>query len=165
MNYELTERMVEYRPEHERLLYSLGLAGSAFKKVYFDPNMDRRQQSIYRLKMLSFPYGASHIESAERVTHVMRKTKNELKKLQANGFYVDIELGEPQPYHTDIEERKAEEGGYSITDDDRYAIYEIHADLVIDDVDDSEDEIAKPLCGYNRAWHQPCACDTQELEP
>ncbi len=144
MNYELTERMVEYRPEHERLLYSLGLAGSAFKKVYFDPNMDRQTAIYIPAEDVIVPYGASHIESAERVTHVMRKTKNELKKLQASGFYVDIELGEPQPYHTDIEERKAEEGGYSITDDDRYAIYEIHADLVIDDVDDSEDEIAKP---------------------
>ena len=144
MNYELTERMVEYRPEHERLLYSLGLAGSAFKKVYFDPNMDRQTAIYIPAEDVIVPYGASHIESAERVTHVMRKTKNELKKLQANGFYADIDLGEPQPYHTDIEERKAEEGGYSITDDDRYAIYEIHADLVIDDVDDSEDEIAKP---------------------
>jgi len=144
MNYELTERMVEYRPEHERLLYSLGLAGSAFKKVYFDPNMDRQTAIYIPAEDVIVPYGASHIESAERVTHVMRKTKNELKKLQANGFYADIDLGEPQPYHTDIEERKAEEGGYSITDDDRYAIYEIHADLVIDDVDDSEDDIAKP---------------------
>ena len=144
MNYELTERMVEYRPEHERLLYSLGLAGSAFKKVYFDPNMDRQTAIYIPAEDVIIPYGASHIESAERVTHVMRKTKNELKKLQANGFYADIDLGEPQPYHTDIEERKAEEGGYSITDDNRYAIYEIHADLVIDDVDDSEDDIAKP---------------------
>ena len=144
MNYELTERMVEYRPEHERLLYSLGLAGSAFKKVYFDPNMDRQTAIYIPAEDVIVPYGASHIESAERVTHVMRKTKNELKKLQANGFYADIDLGEPQPYHTDIEERKAEEGGYSITDDNRYAIYEIHADLVIDDVDDSEDDIAKP---------------------
>ena len=144
MNYELTERMVEYRPEHERLLYSLGLAGSAFKKVYFDPNIDRQTAVYIPAEDVIVPYGASHIESAERVTHVMRKTKNDLKKLQASGFYVDMELGEPQPYHTDIEERKAEEGGYSITDDDRYAIYEIHADLVIEGIDDSDDEIAKP---------------------
>ena len=90
------------------------------------------------------PYGASHVETAERVTHVMRRTKNELKKLQANGFYRDVELGDPQPYHSDIEKRKAEEGGYSLTDDYRYSVYEVHADLVIDGVDDSEDEIAKP---------------------
>ena len=144
MNYELTERMVEYRPEHERLLYSLGLAGSAFKKVYYDPNIGRQTAVYIPAEDVVVPYGASHIESAERVTHIMRKTKNELKKLQAGGFYRDVDLGEPQPYHTDIEERKAEEGGYSLTDDDRYSLYEIHADLVIDGIDDSEDEIAKP---------------------
>ena len=144
MNYELTERMVEYRPEHERLLYSLGLAGSAFKKVYYDPNIGRQTAVYIPAEDVVVPYGASHIESAERVTHIMRKTKNELKKLQAGGFYRDVDLGDPQPYHTDIEERKAEEGGYSLTDDDRYSLYEIHADLVIDGMDDSEDEIAKP---------------------
>ena len=144
MNYELTERMVEYRPEHERLLYSLGLAGSAFKKVYFDPNMGRQVALYIPAEDVIVPYGASNIESAERVTHIMRKTKNEIRKLQASGFYRDVDLGEPQPYHTDIEERKAEEGGYSITDDDRYAVYEVHADLVIAGVDEDEEEIAKP---------------------
>ena len=144
MNYELTERMVEYRPEHERLLYSLGLAGSAFKKVYFDPNIGRQTAVYIPAEDVVVPYGASHIETAERVTHIMRKTKNELKKLQAGGFYRDVELGEPQTYHTDIEERKAEEGGYSLTDDNRYSLYEIHADLVIEGIDDDEDEIAKP---------------------
>ena len=144
MNYELTERMVEYRPEHERLLYSLGLAGSAFKKVYFDPNINRQVALYVPAEDVVVPYGASTIESAERVTHVMRKTKNELRKLQAGGFYRDVDLGEPQAFHTDIEERKAEEGGYSLTDDDRYSLYEIHADLVIEGVDDDDDEIAKP---------------------
>jgi hypothetical protein len=144
MNYELTERMVEYRPEHERMLYSLGLAGSAFKKVYFDPNLGRQVAIYVPAEDVIVPYGASHIETAERVTHVMRKTKNELKKLQAMGFYKEVDLGDPQPFHTDIEKRKAEEGGYSITDDDRYAIYEVHADLLIDGIDDDEDEIAKP---------------------
>ena len=144
MNYELTENMVEYRPEHERLLYSLGLAGSAFKKVYYDPNMGRQMAVYIPAEDVIVPYGASHVETAERVTHVMRRTKNELKKLQANGFYRDVELGDPPPYHSDIEKRKAEEGGYSLTDDYRYSVYEVHADLVIDGVDDSEDEIAKP---------------------
>ena len=144
MNYELTERMVEYRPEHERMLYSLGLAGSAFKKVYFDPNIGRQTAIYIPAEDVIVPYGASHIESAERVTHIMRKTKNDLKKLQANEFYLDTDLGDPQPFRTDIEERKAEEGGYSITDDDRYTIYEVHADLVIEGFDDCEDEIAKP---------------------
>lgn len=82
MNYELTERMVEYRPEHERMLYSLGLAGSAFKKVYYDPNIERQVAVYIPAEDVIVPYGASHIESAERVTHIMRKTKNDLKKLQ-----------------------------------------------------------------------------------
>ena len=144
MNYELTERMVEYRPEHERMLYSLGLAGSAFKKVYFDPNLGRQVAIYIPAEDVIVPYGASHIESAERVSHIMRKTKNELKKLQSVGFYRDVELGEPQAYHTDIEEKKAEEGGFSTTDDDRFTVYEIHADLIIDGVDEDEEEIAKP---------------------
>jgi hypothetical protein len=144
MNYELTERMVEYRPEHERMLYSLGLAGSAFKKVYYDPNIERQVAVYIPAEDVIVPYGASHIESAERVTHIMRKTKNDLKKLQASGFYRDVDLDDPQPFHTDIEERKAEEGGYSVTDDDRYAVYEVHADLVIDELDEAEDEIARP---------------------
>jgi hypothetical protein len=144
MNYELTEHMVEYRAEHERMLYSLGLSGSAFKKVYFDPNLGRQVSVYIPAEDVIIPYGASHIETAERVTHVMRKTKNELKKLQVNEFYREIDLGEPQAFHTDIEKRKAEEGGYSITDDDRYTVYEVHADLVIEGIDDSDDEIAKP---------------------
>ena len=143
MNYELTERMVEYRPEHERMLYSLGLAGSAFKKVYFDPNMGRQAAIYISAEDVIVPYGASNIESAERVTHIMRKTKNDLKKLQAGGFYRDVDLGDPEAFHTDIEEKKAEEGGYSLTNDDRYAIYEIHADLLIEGIDD-DDGIARP---------------------
>jgi len=144
MNYQLTENMVEYRSEHERLLYNLGLAGSGFKKVYYDPNMGRQVAVFVPAEDVIVPYGASHIETAERVTHVMRKTKNELKKLQASGFYVDVDLGEPQAYHSDIEERKAEEGGYSLTNDNRYSIYEVHADIIIDGIDDSDDGIAKP---------------------
>ena len=144
MNYELTEVMVEYRPEHERMLYSLGLAGSAFKKVYFDSNLGRQVAVYIPAEDVIVPYGASHIETAERVTHVMRKTKNEVRKLQVSGFYRDVELGDPTPYHSDIEEKKAEDGGYSITDDDRYALYEVHADLIIEGVDEDEDDIAKP---------------------
>ena len=164
MNYELTERMVEYRPEHERLLYSLGLAGSAFKKVYFDPNLGRQVAVYIPAEDVIIPYGASNIETAERVTHVMRKTKNELKKLQVSGFYRDFDLGEPQPFHTDIEKAKAEEGGFSLTDDNRFAVYEVHADLIIEELDDSEDEIAKPyvvtiekgsgeILGIRRNWN------------
>ena len=143
MNYELTENMVEYRPEHERMLYSLGLAGSAFKKVYYDPNLGRQVALYISAEDVIVPYGASTIEFAERVTHVMRRSKNDIKKLQASGFYRELDLGDPTPYHSDIEEKKAEEGGYSLTDDDRYAVYEIHADLLIEGIDD-DDEIARP---------------------
>ena len=143
MNYEITERMVEYRSEHERMLYSLGLAGSAFKKVYFDPNMGRQVSIYIPAEDVIVPYGASHLETAERVTHVMRKTKNEMIKLQAGGFYREVELGEPQPYHSDIEEKKAEEGGFNLTDDNRYALYECHVEMNIPGVDD-EDDLPKP---------------------
>ena len=135
MNYELTDVMVEYRPEHERLLYSLGLAGSAFKKVYFDPSLGRQVAIFIPAEDMIVPYGASTLETAERVTHEMRKTKNELLKLQAAGFYRTVDLGDPQAFHTDVEEKKAREGGYTITDDDRYSLYEVHADLVIDELE------------------------------
>jgi hypothetical protein len=146
MNYELTEKMVEYRSEHERMLYSLGLAGSAFKKVYFDPNIGRQVSIYIPAEDVIVPYGASHIEAAERVTHVMRKTKNEIAKLQASGFYCQCDLGEPQTFFSDIEKKKAEEGGYELTNDDRYTLYEIHADLIIDGLDeeDGDVQIAKP---------------------
>jgi hypothetical protein len=148
MNYELTEVMVEYRPEHERLLYSLGLAGSAFKKVYFDPNMGRQTALYIPAEDVIVPYGASNIESAERVTHVMRKTKNEMVKLQAGGFYREVELGDPVSFFTDVEEAKAEQSGISLTSDDRYTVLEVHADLIIDGVDtegeDDDLQIAKP---------------------
>jgi hypothetical protein len=151
MNYELTEVMVEYRPEHERMLYSLGLAGSAFKKVYFDPNIGRQIALYIPAEDVIVPYGASNIESAERVTHVMRKTKNEIIKLQAAGFYKEVELGDPVSFFSDIEEAKAEQSGISLTSDDRYTILEVHADLIIDGIDGADEEgdsddlqIAKP---------------------
>ena len=151
MNYELTEIMAEYRPEHERLLYSLGLAGSAFKKVYFDPSLGRQVALYIPAEDVIVPYGASNLETAERVTHIMRKTKNELVKLQAAGFYRDIELSDPVSFFSDIEEAKAQQSGVSLTSDDRYTLLEIHADLIIDGVDGAEDEddsedlqVAKP---------------------
>jgi hypothetical protein len=148
MNYELTEVMVEYRPEHERMLYSLGLSGSAFKKVYFDPGLGRQVALYIPAEDVIVPYGASNIESAERVTHVMRKTKNEMIKLQAAGFYRDVELGDPMSFFSDVEEVKAEQSGVSLTSDDRYTLFEVHADLNIDGVDGADNEeslqVAKP---------------------
>ena len=143
MNYQLTERMVEYRSEHERMLYALGLAGSSFKKVYYDPRLGRQVSLYVNAEDVIVPYGESHIENAERVTHIMRKTKNEMNRLMTEGFYRDIELGEPVTFFTDIEKKKAEEGGYTLTNDNRYAVYEIHADLILPGIDD-EDGLAKP---------------------
>jgi len=140
MNYKLTEEMPEYRPEHERLLYSLGLAGSAFKKVYYDPALERQVAIFVTAEDLIVPYGASNLNMAERVTHVMRKTKNEMRKLQVSGFYRDIELGEPVFIQTDIEKHKADQQGYKVSDDDRYQILEIHADLDIEGYEDKDED-------------------------
>jgi len=129
MNYQLTEVMVEYRPEHEKMLWSLPLAGSAFKKVYFDPAKGRQVAVFIPAEDIVVPYGASNLESAERVTHVMRKTENEVKKLQEAGFYLDVDLGEPTHELDDIEKQKAEEQGMSALNDDRFRFLEMHVDL------------------------------------
>ena len=129
MNYQLTEVMTEYRPEHEKMLWSLPLAGSAFKKVYYDPSKGRQMAVFIPAEDIVVPYGARDLETAERVTHVMRKTPNELKRLQAAGFYIDEELGDPSNELDDIEKQKAEEQGMSAIQDDRYRILEMHVEL------------------------------------
>jgi hypothetical protein len=143
MNYQLTEVMSEYRPEHERMLFNLGLAGSAFKKVYYDPSLGRQTSVFIPAEDIIIPYGSSGARTAERVSHIMRKTKNDVKKLQVAGFYREVELGEPAQVHTDVEKKKADEQGYSLTDDDRYQIYEIQIDYNLPGYED-EDEIALP---------------------
>lgn len=143
MNYRLTEEMPEYRPEHERMLFNLGLIGSAFKKVYYDPSLGRQTSVYIPAEDVIIPYGASGARNAERVTHVMRKTENDIKKLQVAGFYVDVELGEPVGTHTDVEKKKAEEQGYNVNDDDRYQIYEVQIDYDLPGFED-EDGIALP---------------------
>ena len=136
MNYQLTEVMVEYRPEHEKLLWSLPLAGSAFKKVYYDPSKGRQVAMFIPAEDIVVPYGASNLESAERVTHVMRKTPNEMKKLQAAGFYMDVDLGEPSNEIDEIEKQKAEEMGLSATQDNRFRVLEMHVDLDLEGFED-----------------------------
>ena len=164
MNFQLTEVMQEYRPEHERLLYNLGLAGAAFKKVYFDPSLNRQVAMFIPAEDVIIPYGASSAQTAERLTHVMRKTKNEVKKLQVAGFYIDADLGEPVAIHTDVEKKKAEDQGYSLTDDDRFQILEIHVDYDLPGYED-EDGIARPyiitiergtttILGIRRNWEE-----------
>ena len=171
MNYQLTEVMTEYRPEHERLLYSLGLSGAAFKKVYYDPAQGRQTAIFLPAEDMVMPYGASNIYNAERVTHVMRKTENEVRKLQVAGFYRDIDLGDPVHIFSDVEKKKAEEQGYSLTDDDRYQLLEIHADFDLPGYED-EDGIALPyvitiergtqeVLSIRRNWNQD---DKQRLK-
>jgi len=139
MNYQLTEVMVEYRPEHERMLWGLGLAGNAFKKVYYDPSLGR-QVSIYcTADDIVVPYGASNIQTAERVTHVMRKTKNELRKLQIAGFYRDEDLGDPVDSFDEVEKKIAEKMGFRADSDNRFKILEMHVDYDLPGFEDKED--------------------------
>ena len=139
MNYELTEVMREYRPEHERLLITLCLSGNAFKKIYFDPALERQTAVFIPPEDIVVPYGAMNLESAERVTHRMRKTKNELRMLQVAGFYRDEDLGEPSLVMDDVEKQKATEQGFSATKDNRYQILEMHVDIDLEGYEDEED--------------------------
>ena len=143
MNYQLTDMMPEYRPEHERMLWGLGLAGNAFKKVYFDPSLERQVAMYVTAEDIVVPYGASNLETAERVTHVMRKTKNELRKLMVAGFYRDIDLGEPFLDVDEAEKKIAEKLGFNPSEDDRYKILEMHVNMDLEN-EDSEDGIALP---------------------
>ena len=143
MNYELTERMTEFRPEHERMLWNLPATGSAFKKVYYDPNMQRQVSIFVAAEDIILPYGASNLETCERVTHRMKKTENEIKKLIAAGFYRDIDLPEPSKNTNELQKKKDEETGFSAVNDERYEIYESHVSLNLPGYED-EDEIALP---------------------
>jgi hypothetical protein len=143
MNYQLTDMMPEYRPEHERMLWGLGLSGNAFKKVYYDPSLERQVAMYVPAEDIVVPYGASNLETAERVTHVMRKTKNELHRLQVAGFYRDVDLGEPFLDIDEAEKKIAEKLGFNPTEDDRYKILEMHVNLDLEN-GDSEDGIALP---------------------
>ena len=158
MNYTLTEKMVEYRSEHERMLFNLGLAGAAFKKCYPDTSLDRPVSMFVPAEEVIIPYGAPNIETAERVTHLMRKTKNDVKKLQVAGFYRDVDLGDPINITTDIEKKKADESGFTITqDDDRYQFAEVHVDWDMPGYEDP-DGIARPyVITYERGTKEVLA--------
>jgi hypothetical protein len=138
MNYQLTDVMVEYRPEHERMIWGLGLAGNAFKKVYFDPALDRQVSMFIPAEDIVVPYGASSLQSSPRVTHVMRKTENEVKRLQFAGFYRDVELQEPSGALDEVEKKIAEKMGFRATSDDRYKLLEMHVDLDLPGYEDKD---------------------------
>jgi len=139
MNYELTEVMREFRPEHERMLWSLPATGSAFKKVYYDPSLGRQVSMFIPAEDIILPYGTTDLDTCYRLTHVMRKTENEIIKLQQAGFYRDIELPEPGKERDNIKQAKDKETGFSDLNDDRYTLYECHVDLVLEGDEDEED--------------------------
>ena len=139
MNYQLTEKMPEYRSEHERLLWSLPITGSAFKKVYFDPSLNRQVAMFVPAEDIIVPYGASDLQSSPRITHRMRKTENEIRKLMSQGFYSDIDLPDPQEIRTEIERRQNEETGISAIKDERFTIYEVHCELDLPGFEDKKD--------------------------
>jgi hypothetical protein len=139
MNYQLTDVMTEFRPEHERMIWGLGLAGNAFKKVYFDPGLNRQASMFIPAEDIVVPYGASSLESAPRVTHVMRKTENEVKRLQYAGFYRDVDLETPSGALDEVEKKIAEKMGFRATTDDRYKLLEMHVDLDLPGYEDKED--------------------------
>jgi len=143
MNYELTEKMTEYRSEHERMLWGTALSGNGFKKVYVDPGLDRQVSIYVPSEDLVVPYGASNLETAERVSHVMRKTENELLRLQLDGFYRDIELGAPQNTLDEVEKKIAEKLGFRATTDSRYKLIEMQVDLDLPGFE-HEDEKGNP---------------------
>jgi hypothetical protein len=139
MNYQLMDMMPEYRPEHERMLWGLGLSGNAFKKVYYDPTLERQVSLFVPAEDIVVPYGASNLETAERITHVMRKTKQEVYKLQQMGFYRDIELGDPDYDLDEVEKKIAEQMGFDATNDDRYKILEMNVNLDLEGFEDEDD--------------------------
>ena len=139
MNYQLTDVMTEYRPEHERMIWGLGLSGNAFKKVYFDPALNRQVSMFIPAEDIVVPYGASSLEQSPRVTHVMRKTENEVKRLQHAGFYRDVDLGDASSSLDEVEKKIAEKMGFRATTDDRYKLLEMHVDLDLDGYEDEED--------------------------
>ena len=140
MNHQLTDVMIEYRPEHEKMLWGLGLAGNAFKKVYFDPGLGRQTAMYVSADDLVVPYGAANIETAERVTHVMRKTKNEMERLMQDGFYVDVELEEPSDSLDEVEKKIAEKMGFRATTDSRYKLLEMHVNLDLPGFPDKDED-------------------------
>ena len=138
MNYQLMDKMPEYRPEHERMLWGLGLAGNAFKKVYYDPALERQVSIFVPAEDMVVPYGASNLETAERITHVMRKTKQEVHNLQEMGFYKDVELGEANYDLDEVEKKIAEQMGFDATNDDRYKILEMNVNLDLQGYEDKD---------------------------
>ena len=146
MNYLLTEEMTEYRDETEQMLFKLPLAGSAFKKVYYDPIMERPASMFVPAEDFVASYGASDLMTCPRYTHIMKKTPNEILELQVAGFYREVDLPVPEADFSDIQEKYDELDGESavIEDDDRHTILEMHVTMNMPEEFDDPDGIARP---------------------
>jgi hypothetical protein len=165
MNWRLTEQMPEYRTEHERMLFNLGLAGCAFKKVYFDTAKDRQVSMFIPVEDIILPWGCSGVRDAERATHILRKSENDLKRLQVAGFYRDVDLGEPVSFHSDIEKKKAEDQGYTLTEDNRFQLFETHVEYDLPGFEDPDglalpyvmtiDRGTNKVLAIYRNWEEP----------
>ena len=171
LNYLLTERMTEYRTETERLLFSLPLAGSAFRKVYYDPNMGRPCSMFVPAEDFVVSYGASDLNTCERATQVMRRSANEVRKLQVSGFYADVELPAPTPDYDQIEKKYNELTGdtanYDL--DYRHTLLEMHVDLDLPGFEDKQkgeetgiqlpyvvtmDQSSRTILSIRRNWYE-----------
>jgi len=139
MNYRLMEEMPEWRTEQERMYWSQPLMGSAFKKVYYDPSLGRQVSMFVPADDLIVSYGETSLQSAQRITHRMRKNKNEIRKLQVSGFYIDVELGEPPKDISNLQKRRNELTGIDGINDTRYKLLEIHTYLDLEGYEDEQD--------------------------
>lgn len=140
MNYMLTERMPEFRGEHERLLFGLPGCGAGFKKVYYDPSKGRPVSEYVQAGDVLLPYGVSGARASHRVTHVMRKTENEIRRLQYTGFYRDVELTLPVKNIDEIRQAMDEEIGMNDLNDEFYTLYECCVDLDLKGFEDTDED-------------------------
>ena len=171
LNYLITQRMTEYRTETEKLLFSLPIAGSAFRKVYFDPSMGRPCAMFVPAEDFVVSYGASDLSTCERATHVMKKTSNEIRKLQVAGFYSDIDLPPPSPDITEIQQKYDRLTGASdnYEFDDRHTLLEMHVDIDLIGFEDKEggaptgialpyvvtiDKSSRTILSIRRNWYE-----------
>ena len=171
LNYLITQRMTEYRTETEKLLFSLPIAGSAFRKVYFDPNMDRPCAMFVPAEDFVVSYGASDLTTCERATHIMKKTSNEIRKLQVAGFYSDIDLPPPAPDISEIQQKYNRLTGDSenYEFDNRHVLLEMHVDIDLIGFEDSDrgeptgialpyvvtiDKSSRTILAVRRNWYE-----------
>ena len=145
MNYELMEKMKEYEPEFDQMLFNLPLAGSAFKKIYYDDLLGRAVSKFVPAEDLIVPYTATSLDDAEAIIHRVKVSENDLRKQQVSGFYLDVELSKPQDNETEVEKKERELEGTSKTgNEDVYTLLECHIDLDLEGFEDINEETGEP---------------------